>query len=160
MESKNKTKKLIEILIKKKIKICSAESVTGGRFAYEIIKHENASKIFDYSLVVYSKHAKGKILKLKKQLDKYNLVSEEIAESMVKAAIQFSESKKTLGISCTGQAGPGYLNKRNEIGTVFIGISFEQKLFTIKKKINFNSRSKIIDAIVEEMIDQSLIIVS
>ena len=160
MESKNKTKKLVEILKKKKIKICSAESVTGGRFAYEIIKHENASKIFDYSLVVYSKHAKGKILKLKKQLDKYNLVSKEMAESMVKAVVQFSESKKTLGISCTGQAGPGYLNKKTEIGTVFIGISFEKKLFTIKKKFNFNSRSKIIDAIVEEMIDQSLIVVS
>ena len=54
---------------------------------------------------------------------------------MVKAVIQFSESKKTLGISCTGQAGPGYLNKKTEIGTVFIGISFEQKLFTIKKNL-------------------------
>ncbi len=154
MESKSKTKKLIEILIKKEIKICSAESVTGGRFAYEIIKYKNASKIFDYSLVVYSKHAKSRILKLKNQLEKYNLVSKEIAESMVKQVIRFSKSKKKLGISCTGQAGPGYLNKKNEIGTVFIGISFEKKLFTIKKKFKFNSRKKIIEATVEEMINQ------
>ncbi len=160
MEFKSNTKKLVEILIKKRIKICSAESVTGGKFAYEIIKYENASKIFDYSLVVYSKHAKSKILKLKNQLDKYNLVSKEVAESMVKEVTRFSESKKTLGISCTGQAGPGYLNKKTEIGTVYIGISFEHKLFTIKKKFHFNSRSKIIDAIVKEMIDQSLSIIS
>ena len=91
--------------------------------------------------MVYSKHAKREILKLKNQLDKYNLVSKEVAESMVKEVIRFSESKK-FGISCTGQAGPGYLNKKTEIGLVYIGISFEINYLGIKKKFHFKKRSK------------------
>lgn len=156
MEFKSKTQKLIQILIKKKITICAAESVTGGKFAYEIIKHENASKVFDYGLVVYSKHAKEKILKLRKYINKYNLVSKEISEFMVKEVIKFSKSKNVLGISCTGQVGPTYLNREFEIGTVFIGISFNKKIYSIKRKFNLNSRSEMINAIVEEMTEQSL----
>ena len=160
MGSKNKTQELIQILIKKNIKICSAESVTGGKFAYEIIKHENASKIFDYGLVVYSKQAKERILKLKEQINKYDLVSKEISEFMVKEVIKFSEFKNILGISCTGQVGPSYLNKELEIGTVFIGISFNNRVNSIKRKIKLESRSKMIDTIVEEMVEQILEIIS
>ena len=61
----NKTNKLINILLKKKVKVCAAESITGGRFAFEIIKNENASKIFDYGLVTYSHESKSNILGLK-----------------------------------------------------------------------------------------------
>ena len=61
MKYGNKTNKLINILLKKNVKICAAESITGGRFAFEIIKNENASKIFDYGLVTYSDDSKTNI---------------------------------------------------------------------------------------------------
>ena len=54
MKYGSKTNKLINILLKKNVKICAAESITGGKFAFEIIKNENASEIFDYGLVTYS----------------------------------------------------------------------------------------------------------
>ena len=40
MEYNSKTNRLINILLKKNIKLCVAESITGGRFAFEIIKKE------------------------------------------------------------------------------------------------------------------------
>ena len=42
-------KKLFEIL-RKKIRICAAESITGGKFSSEIVKYEGASKILEFQL--------------------------------------------------------------------------------------------------------------
>ena len=44
----NKTNKLINILLKKNLKICAAESITGGRFAFEIIKNESNKIIYNF----------------------------------------------------------------------------------------------------------------
>ena len=70
MKYDSKTNRLINILLKKNIKLCAAESITGGRFAFEIIKNEDASKIFNYSLVTYTNESKSKILGLKKKINK------------------------------------------------------------------------------------------
>ena len=125
MEYNSKTNRLINILLKKNIKLCVAESITGGRFAFEIIKNEDASKIFDYSLVTYTNESKSKILGIKKKITKTNVVSKEMSEYMVAEVIKFSNHSKTLAISCTGQAGPTVLNTNFPIGTVFIGVAYE-----------------------------------
>ena len=96
MKYGNKTNKLINILLKKNVKICAAESITGGRFAFEIIKNENASKIFDYGLVTYSNDSKSNILGLKDKINKTNVVSEEMSKYMVKEVTKFSNHKKVL----------------------------------------------------------------
>ena len=44
-------KKFITKLKKLNLKLCIAESVTGGRFIYEFIKKKGASSYIDYSLV-------------------------------------------------------------------------------------------------------------
>ena len=111
MEYESKTNRLIDILRKKNIKLCAAESITGGKFAFEIIKNQDASKIFSYSLVTYTNESKSKILGLKKKIDKTNVVSKEMSKYMVKEVIKFSKPRKTLAISCTGQAGPTILKK-------------------------------------------------
>lgn len=160
MAFKDKTKKLIQILSKKDLKLCVAESVTGGRFAYEIIKNKNASKVFDYSLVTYSNSSKSAFLKLKNPLKKYDVISREISELMVKEVIKYSKNKKVLGVSCTGQAGPNFLNKNFKIGTVFIGINYNKKITSIKKSFLNKSRSSIINATVCEMLDQCLKVLS
>ena len=155
----NKTNKLINILLKKKVKVCAAESITGGRFAFEIIKNENASKIFDYGLVTYSDDSKSNILGLKDKINKTNVVSEEMSKYMVKEVTKFSNNKKVLAVSCTGQAGPTVLNANYPIGTVFIGISYKQKIFSFKKCFNQKDRAFIINATVKEMISSCLDII-
>ena len=159
MKYDSKTNRLINILLKKNIKLCAAESITGGRFAFEIIKNENASKIFDYSLVTYTNESKSKILGLKKKITKTNVVSKEMSEYMVNEVIKFANQRKTLAISCTGQAGPTILNTNFPIGTVFIGVAYDEKIFSFKKFFNQKSRKSIINSTVKEMIDICLNIV-
>ena len=159
MKYENKTIRLINILLKKNVKLCAAESVTGGKFAFEIIKNENASKIFDYSLVTYTNESKSKILGLKNEINKNNVVSKKMSEYMVRRVIKFSNHKKILAISCTGQAGPKILNKNLPIGTVFIGVSYEKKILSFKKCFTQKDRESVINSTVKEMIDVCLSIV-
>jgi len=159
MKYDSKTNRLVNILLKKNIKLCAAESITGGRFAFEIIKNQNASKIFDYSLVTYTNESKSKILGLKKKITKTNVVSKEMSEYMVAEVIKFSNPSKTLAISCTGQAGPTILNTNFPIGTVFIGVAYEEKIFSFEKFFNQKSRKSIINSTVKEMINICLNIV-
>ena len=159
MKYGNKTNKLINILLEKNVKICAAESITGGRFACEIIKNKNASKIFDYGLVTYSEDSKSIILGLKDKINKTNVVSTEMSEYMVKEVAKFSNHKKVLAISCTGQAGPTVLNTKFPIGTVFIGVSYKGRVFSFKKCFNQKDRTLIINSTVKEMINSCLDII-
>ena len=159
MKYGNKTNKLINILLKKNVKICAAESITGGRFAFEIIKNENASKIFDYGLVTYSDDSKSNILGLKNKINRTNVVSTEMSKYMVKEVTKFSNHKKVLAVSCTGQAGPTVLNTNFPIGTVFIGVSYEARIFSFKKCFSQKDRSSIINSTVKEMINSCLDII-
>ena len=159
MKYDSKTNRLVNILLKKNIKLCAAESITGGRFAFEIIKNQGASKIFDYSLVTYTNESKSKILGLKKKITKTNVVSKEMSEFMVAEVIKFSNPSKTLAISCTGQAGPTILNTNFPIGTVFIGVAYEKKILSFKKFFNQKSRQSIINSTVKEMINICLNII-
>lgn len=159
MKYDSKTNRLVNILLKKNIKLCAAESITGGRFAFEIIKNQGASKIFDYSLVTYTNESKSKILGLKKKITKTNVVSKEMSEYMVAEVIKFSNPSKTLAISCTGQAGPTILNTNFPIGTVFIGVAYEEKIFSFEKFFNQKNRKSIINSTVKEMINICLNII-
>ena len=159
MKYGNKTIKLINILLKKNVKICAVESITGGRFAFEIIKNENASKIFDYGLVTYSDDSKSNILGLKDKINKTNVVSTEMSKYMVKEVTKFSNHKKVLAVSCTGQAGPTVLNANFPIGTVFIGVSYKKRIFSFKKCFSQKNRSSIINSTVKEMINSCLNII-
>ena len=123
------------------------------------VKPENASKIFDYGLVTYSDDSKSNILGLKDKINKTNVVSEEMSIYMVKEVTKFSNNKKVLAVSCTGQAGPTVLNANYPIGTVFIGISYKQKIFSFKKCFNQKDRTFIINATVKEMISSCLDII-
>ena len=159
MKYGNKTNKLINNLLKKNVKICAAESITGGRFAFEIIKNENASKIFDYGLVTYSYDSKSNILGLKDKINKTNVVSTEMSKYMVKEVTKFAKHKKVLAVSCTGQAGPTVLNTNFPIGTVFIGVSYNKRIFSFKKCFSQKDRTSIINSTVKEMINSCLNII-
>ena len=145
--------KFIKILYKNKIKLCIAESVTGGGFAFEMIKKKNASKIIDFSIVCYTEKSKGKILNISKDIKKYGVVSKQVAELMATKVLKYSKYKKVLALSCTGQAGPTKINEKEKIGTVFIGVSYRNNIFSIKKVIKSTERLKIIKEVINEMVN-------
>jgi len=70
-----------------------------------------------------------------------------------------AKHKKVLAVSCTGQAGPTVLNTNFPIGTVFIGVSYKERIFSFKKCFNQKDRKSIINSTVKEMINSCLDIV-
>ena len=60
-------KKLINNLKKNNLKLCVAESITGGRFTSEIVKIKGASSFLDLSIISYSNESKHTFYSLKKK---------------------------------------------------------------------------------------------
>lgn len=110
------------MLLSKKQFVSVAESCTGGRIASEFTRNPGASSSFKGALVPYETSLKTKILGVpKKLIDKYNVVSIEVAESMAENCKELFESDYAM--STTGIAGPTKGEGKDEIGTVCIAIA-------------------------------------
>ena len=132
--------KVVQKLIKKKLKISCAESCTGGLLASSITSISGSSKIFNLGLITYSNKAKTNILKVpKKIIDKYGAVSKECCLSMVKNLSKIS--KANISVSITGIAGPNGGTKLKPVGLVYIGIKKGNKIL-IKENI-FKNKNRI-----------------
>ena len=124
--------KLIAKLVKKKLKISTAESCTGGLVAYSIIKNSGVSKIFTGSIICYSNSAKIKYLSVsKKTLSKYGAVSRNVANEMIDGL--YKNEKTQICVSTTGVAGPNGGTKYKPVGLVYVGIKIKKKKYIFKK---------------------------
>jgi len=133
-------KSLIKKLIRKKLKISTAESCTGGMLANKITSVSGASKVFNLGLITYSNQAKIKILKINKNIiKKYGSVSHECCEAMVLNLSKISQA--SINIAITGIAGPKGGTKKKPVGLVFIGIKKGNRII-ISKNI-FKSKNRI-----------------
>tara|TARA_B110000971_G_scaffold218438_1_gene257195 strand:+ start:574 stop:1044 length:471 start_codon:yes stop_codon:yes gene_type:complete len=132
--------KVVQKLIKKKLKISFAESCTGGLLSSSITAISGSSKVFNLGLITYSNKAKINILKVPKKIIKeYGAVSKECCFSMVKNLSKIS--KTNISVSITGIAGPNGGTKLKPIGLVFIGIKKGNKIIT--KKNLFKNKNRI-----------------
>ena len=87
-----------------KYKVATAESCTGGLLAGKLINVSGASDIISMSFVTYSNEAKQELVNVKQEtIEKYNVVSEEVAKEMAIGAM--SKAKSEVGLSTTGLAG-------------------------------------------------------
>ena len=137
---KSLTNKIVQKLIKKKLKISFAESCTGGLLSSSITSISGSSKIFNFGLITYSNKAKTNILKVpKKIIDKYGSVSKECCLSMVKNLSKIS--KANISVSITGIAGPNGGTKLKPVGLVYIGIKKGKKII-IKENL-FKNKNRI-----------------
>ena len=151
----NLTNKVVQKLIKKKIKISFAESCTGGLLSSKITSISGSSKIFNLGLITYSNETKINILKVpKKILSKYGAVSKECCLSMVKNLSKISNAN--ISVSITGIAGPNGGTKLKPVGLVYIGIKKGNKII-IKESI-FKNKNRI--SIQKATVNSSLQIIS
>ena len=135
-------KSLIKKLVRKKLKISSAESCTGGMLASKITSISGASKVFNLGLVTYSNQAKIKILKVNKNIiKKYGAVSQECCEAMVVNLSKISQAN--INIAITGIAGPKGGTKKKPVGLVFIGVKKGNKIIISKNIFKSNNRISI-----------------
>jgi len=137
-----KTKAVIKLLKKKKLRISFAESCTGGLLSSSIASISGSSNVFDMGLVTYSNKAKNKILKISNQIiKKYGSVSEQCCLAMVDNLSKLSKSQ--ICVSITGIAGPNGGTKQKPIGLVFIGIKINKKIKINKYKFKYKKRTSI-----------------
>ena len=136
---KELSKKVINLLRKKKLKISFAESCTGGMLASSITAIRGSSKIFTLGLITYSNQSKINILKVRRNIIiKHGAVSYETCLSMVKNLSLMS--KTHVSVSITGVAGPGGGTKSKPVGLVYIGVKKGKKILI--KKYLFKSKTR------------------
>lgn len=120
---------LVKILIEKRLRITTAESCTGGMIASRIINVPDASKVFDAGFITYADFAKSKFIEVSPELiEKYGVVSEEVAAAMANGAAK--QSGADVAISTTGIAGPGGGTEKLPVGTVCFGYYVQGKTVT------------------------------
>ena len=116
----------IKNLINKNITISTAESATAGGIVSRIGDVAGASNILKESFVTYSNEAKIRILSVNEDtINKYGVVSKEVAIEMVKGLYNITHSD--LCISITGSFGPTTYDN-TKVGDVYIGMYYNNKL--------------------------------
>lgn len=96
--------KVVSTLKMNKQHITVAESCTGGSLASAIVGVDGASNVFDVGFVTYSEESKIAVLGVKKEtIQKFGIVSEEVAMEMAQGAC--SRCGAEIGVGITGWAG-------------------------------------------------------
>ena len=135
----NKSKKIVSLLKRKKLKIAVAESCTGGLLSSAITSVSGSSKVFTLGLIAYSNQSKIKVLKVPKNIiRKYGSVSEPVCLAMVKNVSRIG--KTNMSVSITGIAGPSGGSKKKPVGLVYVGIKKSNR--TEVKKYLFKNKGR------------------
>lgn len=149
----------IEVVLGRKLKekghtIATAESCTGGKIGQSLAAIAGASNYFKGSLVTYATQSKIDILGVSKNtIDKYSVVSEEVAREMVINVKQKMHSD--YAIATTGNAGPLKGDSDTDIGVVFIAIATPNDVFV--ERFEFGQpREKVIDRAVNKAFEMTL----
>lgn len=138
--------KLIEILKKHNLRLASIESVSGGLFASKLTGYPNASKVYLGSIIAYDNIVKQDLLKIdKKIINKYGVVSEQVATMMAKNGSQILKSDVT--VSFTGNAGPRVLENK-DLGLIYTCIKIKNDYYNYCDQLS-GKRNKIREDIVD-----------
>jgi PncC family amidohydrolase len=124
------SKKIVESLTEKKLKISFAESITGGLFVSSLTKISGVSKVLSESFITYSEEAKTQILSVSPELLKSNGVySLMVAEAMLEGLSKISSAAVLLAVS--GIAGPE-APENHSVGEIYMAIKVLDKIIKLK----------------------------
>jgi len=111
---------LLEICRRKRLKLATAESCTGGLVAATLTHIAGSSDVVERGFVTYSNEAKSEMLGVPAAvLASHGAVSRETAEAMAKGAL--AHAPVELAVSITGIAGPGGAVPGKPVGLVHFG---------------------------------------
>ncbi len=146
--------KLVELLKQKNMRICCAESCTGGLLNATLVSVVGASDVLDMGFVTYANEAKIKLLCVKREdIDSFGVVSEPVAVQMASGACKVSGAQVGVGIS--GIAGPGGSEHKPE-GMVCFGFCVNGKTFSETKQFGAIGRQNVREKSCEFAIDRLL----
>lgn len=121
---------VVETLIRKGIKIGTAESCTAGMLSSAITSIPNSSSIFEIGISSYSNRIKNAALGVSQNtLKTFGAVSPETAIEMAKGIRNLSDAD--IGLSVTGVAGPTQ-SENKPVGTVYISLVDAKSAWVIR----------------------------
>lgn len=143
-----------KLLSSRKEFLSAAESCTGGALAAAFTTHPGASACFKGGIVSYATQIKKETLGIPEDLiEKYSVVSPEVAEAMAKNAKKMF--KTDYALSTTGNAGPSKGDSDAEVGTVHIGLATPEKVYS-KRFVFGNSRDQVVKQTVQKAFEMIL----
>ncbi len=112
------------MLIGRGCTVATAESCTGGLLSQRLTTIPGSSSYFLRGVVTYSNDSKTSLLGVDPAaIRDFGAVSDAVALAMARGIKESSSAD--LGISITGIAGPSGGTKEKPVGTVFIGMAFD-----------------------------------
>ncbi len=150
---------LLKSLRKKKMRLATAESCTGGLIAMAITDIPGSSEVFERGFVTYSNESKIDLLTVPTfYMEDYGAVSMEVAVAMAEGALLMSRAD--VSVSVTGCAGPGGGTEEKPIGTVFIGCSLKNHDTVFEKFLFKGNRQEIREQSAEAALKMALEVIS
>jgi nicotinamide-nucleotide amidase len=114
---------LVELLRTQRLRLATAESLTGGLLAAAIVSVPGASDVFDGALVAYTHELKTRLLGVDAEwLTTHGAINAEVAEQMAAGARAMFGSAVAIGT--TGVAGPDAADGVQP-GTAYIAVAVE-----------------------------------
>ena len=122
---------LADLLLKKELKLVTAESCTGGMISAACTDLAGSSNWFERGFVTYSNDAKTELLGVEERLLKRaGAVCEGAARAMVLGALAHSHAH--VAVAVTGVAGPPGGSPAKPVGTVWFGFAVPGQVITEK----------------------------
>ena len=116
-----------DLLLKKQLRLVTAESCTGGLIAAACTDLAGSSQWFERGFVTYSNEAKTQMLSVDPALiDAHGAVSEIVARAMAHGAVRHSQAR--VAVAVTGVAGPSGGSAAKPVGTVWFGFMVDGRL--------------------------------
>lgn len=115
--------------------IATGESCTGGSLAAWITTLPGASRVFECGVVTYANRIKTKLLGVSpKTLEQQGAVSYDTCAQMALGLEKLSGA--SCNVAITGIAGPDGGSAEKPVGTVFIGLACEGKVWVEKCQLS------------------------
>jgi nicotinamide-nucleotide amidase len=119
------------LLLKKQLRLVTAESCTGGLIAAACTDLAGSSAWFERGFVTYSNAAKTELLGVPERvLRRAGAVCGPVAQAMAVGALAHSHAQ--VAVAVTGVAGPSGGSPAKPVGTVWFGFALPGQVLTEK----------------------------
>ena len=119
-EIREAAERVLEVCRRKKLRVVTAESCTGGLIAAALTAIAGSSDVVDRGFVTYSNEAKREMIGVPwEAILGYGAVSEPVARAMAAGAL--ARANAGIAVSVTGVAGPGGGTSEKPVGLVHFG---------------------------------------
>ena len=120
---------IAEMLASRGLRLCAAESCTGGAFARRCVAHSGASSYFVGGVIAYQNDIKRKLLGVSSDcLSTYGAVSREVVEAMARGAQRCFGVN--VAVATSGVAGPKGGSSTRPVGMTWLAVAYKGQVWS------------------------------